>query len=141
MTKALPTPAHDDLTEAILGCAIKVSRELGPGFLERVYENALAIEMRHAGLRFAQQKGLEVWYRGEPAGLFSADFLVEGRVLLELKAVKALDESHLAQGLNYLRSTGLEVCLLLNFGGPKLEIRRLVPGPEWPRHPKRKTSS
>ena len=125
-------PVHDDLTEAILGCAVKVSRELGPGFLEKVYENALAIEMRHAGLRFERQKGIEVWYRSEPAGQFVADFLVESRVLLELKSVKALDEAHLAQGLNYLRSTGLPVCLLLNFGGPKLEIRRLVPGPHWP---------
>lgn len=126
-----PRHPQDDLTEAILGCAIRVSRELGPGFLEKVYENALGIEMRHASLSFERQKGIEVWYRQEPAGLFVADFLVEGQVLLELKAVKALDDSHLAQGLNYLRSTGQKVCLFLNFGGPKLEIRRLVPSPSW----------
>ncbi len=122
---------NDPLTDRILGCAITVSKALGQGFLEKVYENALAHELGKAGLKVESQKGIEVWYDSVIVGQFMVDLLVEGCVLVELKAVKALDDSHLAQGLNYLRSTGLQVCLLLNFGTPKLEIRRLVPGPLW----------
>jgi GxxExxY protein len=124
-------PENDPLTDRILGSAIKVSKALGQGFLEKVYENALAHELNKDGLTVESQKGIEVWYDGVVVGQFVPDLFVEGSVLIEIKAVKALDDSHLAQGLNYLRSTGLEVCLLLNFGGPKLEIRRLVPGPLW----------
>lgn len=124
---------NDPLTERILGCAYKVSNGLGPGFLEKVYENALAHELERAGLAFERQKPLEVWYEGIRVGLFLADLVVEGRVLVELKAVRALDDNHLAQGLNYLRATALPICLLLNFGVPKLEIRRLSPSPTWSR--------
>ena len=126
-----PVVENDPLTDRILGCAIKVSKALGQGFLEKVYENALAHELRKEGYKVEAQKGIEVWYDGVMVGQFVVDLLVEGQVLIELKGVKALDDSHLAQGLNYLRSTGLQVCLLLNFGAQKLEIRRLVPGPFW----------
>ncbi len=124
---------NDPLTEKILACAFKVSSRLGPGFLEKVYENALAFELERAGIPFERQKAIDVWYEGIVVGRFVADLLIEGTVLVELKAVKALDDSHLAQGLNYLRATALETCLLLNFGVPKLEIRRLKPSPYWPK--------
>ena len=124
---------NDSLTEKILGCAFKVSTGLGPGFLEKVYENAMAFELERAGFRFERQKALNVWYEGVQVGHFVADLLVEETILVELKAVNALNESHLAQSLNYLRATELPTCLLLNFGVPKLEIRRLKPSPSWPR--------
>jgi GxxExxY protein len=124
---------HDPLSEKILGCVFRVSTVLGPGFVEKVYENALVHELRKVGLGVEQQRGIEVWYDGVIVGQFMVDILVEDRVLLELKAVNAIDDLHLAQALNYLRATGREVCLLVNFGTPKPEIRRLVPGRKWHR--------
>ena len=123
----------DAITERILGCAFKVSTGLGPGFLEKLYENALVIELERADLRVARQHPLAVWYDGIQIGQFAVDLLVEDQVLVELKAVRALEDLHLAQALNYLRASLLPACLLLNFGGPKLEIRRLHPSPSWPR--------
>ncbi len=123
----------DAMTERILGCAFKVSAGLGPGFLEKLYENALVIEFERAGLRVARQHPLAVWYDGIRIGQFAVDLLVEDQVLVELKAVRALEDLHLAQALNYLRASLLPACLLLNFGAPKLEIRRLHPSPSWPR--------
>jgi len=121
-----PGSAHVDLTNTILGCAYRVSNTLGSGFLEKVYENALAYELGKAGLDTVQQAPLRVTYDGVVVGDYVADLLVEGRVLVELKAVKALDNIHVAQCLNYLRATRLHLCLLLNFGTPKIEVRRLV---------------
>lgn len=118
----------NELTQRIIGCSYEVSNSLGAGFLEKVYENALAIEMRSAGLRFSQQQSLPVFYKGALVGDFIADFVVDELVILELKAVKSLDDVHAAQCLNYLRATGLWICLLLNFGRPKLEHRRIVQG-------------
>lgn len=123
----------DVITEQILGCAFRVSTGLGPGFLEKLYENALAFELERAGLPFERQKALDVWYDGIQIGRFAVDLLVDSRVLVELKAVKALEDVHMAQSLNYLRASRLPACLLLNFGVPKLEIRRLIPSPSWPR--------
>ncbi len=122
---------NDPLSEKALGCAFKVSSSLGVGFVEKVYENALVHELRKQGLRVEQQKGLEVWYDGVAVGEFTVDLLVEGILLVELKAVKALDDMHLSQALNYLRASGQRVCLLINMGTPKPEIRRQVPGKEW----------
>lgn len=118
----------DDLTQKIIGCAYEVSNSLGAGFLEKVYENALAIEMRSAGLQFSQQHFLQVTYKAAPVGEFAADFVVGGCVVVELKAVKTLDEIHAAQCMNYLRATGFWVCLLFNFAKPRLEYRRIVYG-------------
>lgn len=114
------------ITEWIIGCAYTVSNTLGAGFLEKVYENALAHEIRKQGLRAAQQHPAPVVYDGVIVGDFVADILVEEAVLVELKAVKALDNIHIAQCLNYLKATGLGVCLLLNFGEPMLKIKRVV---------------
>src|SRR5271165_2261318 len=116
------------VTEQIIGCAFTVANALKCGFLEKVYENALAHELSKNGLLVNQQVGVTIHYDGVIVGAYTADLLVENAVLVELKAVKALDAIHSAQCLNYLMATGLQVCLLLNFGNPRLEIRRLVSG-------------
>ena len=115
-----------ELTEKVIQCAFTVSNTLGCGFLEKVYENALAHELRKAGLQIQQQHGITVYYDGVAVGEYTADLLVEGVLLLELKAVKALGDIHLAQCLNYLKATNLRLCLLMNFAKPKLEVRRVV---------------
>jgi GxxExxY protein len=116
----------DALTSRIIGAAYKVSSALGSGFLEKVYENALALELRHAGVKARKQQPVKVRYRGEVVGSYLTDLLVEEAVVVEIKAVDGLDESHRAQCIHYLRATGLRVCLLLNFGRPRLELRRIV---------------
>ena len=116
----------NQLTERIIGCAYTVTNTLGAGFLEKVYENALRIELAKAGLVVRQQHAVLVEYDGQTVGEYFADLLVEDSVLLELKAVSALNEIHMAQCLNYLKASGLKVCLLLNFGKPRLEIQRIV---------------
>ena len=114
------------ISETVIGCAFTVSNTLGCGFLEKVYENALAYEIRQAGLEVELQKHLAVHYRGVLVGEYCADMVVAGSVLVELKASKAVDESHLAQCLNYLRVTNLRLGLVLNFGEPKVQVKRIV---------------
>ena len=118
--------ALDRITKEIISCGFKVSNTLGCGFLEKVYENALVLELRKAGLKTDQQHGIAVHYDGTVVGEYAADLLVEGKVIVELKTVKTLDDVHLAQCMNYLKATGLSVCLLMNFGKPKLEVKRVV---------------
>jgi GxxExxY protein len=120
-----PAFEHDPLTEAVIGCVFRVANGMGAGFLEKVYENALAHELRKAGLHAAQQVSVTVHYDGQDVGEYIGDLLVEGKLLLELKACKALEEVHLAQCLNYLKATGIPTCLLINFGTPKPQIRRV----------------
>lgn len=114
------------VTEKIIGCVHRVSNTLGSGFLEKVYENALAVELRKGGLQVEQQHPIKVLYDSTIVGEYAADLWVEGCVIVELKAVKALDEVHSAQCLNYLKATGLKICLLVNFGKPRVDIRRIV---------------
>jgi len=114
------------ITERIIGCAYAVVNGLGCGFLEKVYENALALELRNAGLKVQQQHDVKVCYNGVVVGNYSTDLLVEDRVLVELKSVKGVDAIHMAQCLNYLKATGLKLCLLINFGAPKLQVKRIV---------------
>jgi len=114
------------LTEKVIRCAFDVSNTLGCGFLEKVYENAMAHDLRKAGLQVQQQHGITVYYDGAVIGEYTADLLVEGVLLIELKAVKELDDIHLAQCLNYLKATNLRLCLLMNFAKPKVEIRRIA---------------
>jgi len=114
------------ITEKIIGCAFTVVSCLGSGFLEKVYENALAHEVRKSGMMVLQQHGIQVHYDTAIVGEYVADLLVEQCILVELKAVKALDNIHQAQCLNYLKATGYHVCLLINFGSPKIEIKRIV---------------
>jgi len=116
------------LSERIIGCAFTVSNTLGSGFLEKVYGNSLAHELRKAGLGVHQQHAVTIYYDGIVVGAYTADMLVENAILVGLKAAKALDSIHGAQCLNYLKATGIRVCLLLNFGQPRIEIKRLVNG-------------
>ena len=127
----MPSQDVNEITRKILGCTYKVSNSLGIGFVEKVYENALAHILRKDGFVVAQQHPVKVTFEGVIVGEFFADLLVEQRVLVELKAVSALMQEHTAQALNYLRATGLEVCLLINFGKPKVEIKRLLPSVYW----------
>ena len=110
----------------IIGCARTVLHALGTGFLEKVYEDALVHELRKSGLAVSQQHPMLVRYDGIVVGDYTVDLLVEPIVLVELKVAKAIDEVHRAQCLNYLKATGLHLCLLLNFGKPRLEIKRIV---------------
>ncbi len=115
---------HDPLSQSVIKCVFTVANTLGAGFLEKVYENALAHELRKSGLEVEQQVGIQVHYDGVVVGSYFADVVVQGSLLLEIKACKALDEVHAAQCLNYLKATGLHTCLLINFGTPKAQIRR-----------------
>ena len=114
------------ITEKIIACVYRVSNTLGSGFLEKVYENALAIELLVNDLGVAQQYPIKVFYDKQAVGDFVTDLLVEDRVIVEVKAVKALDEVHSAQCMNYLKATGFRICLLINFGKPRAEIKRVV---------------
>jgi len=116
---------HEKLTEQIIGAFYTVYNVLGYGFLEKVYENALAIELRKMGLTVVQQAPIKVYYAGAVVGEYYADLLVADAVIVEIKAVRALAKEHEAQLLNYLKATPYEVGLLLNFG-PKPEIKRKV---------------
>ena len=116
----------NQITEKIIGCSYRVSNTMGGGFLEKVYENALAHELFKAGLKVTQQCSIQVMYDGIPVGDFIADLLVDDCVLVELKTVKQLDESHMAQCMNYLKGTGLNICLLFNFANRRLEFKRIV---------------
>ncbi len=116
---------HQELTERILAAAFEVSNTLGCGFLEEVYEKALACELRRRGLRGSQQAPMRTVYQDETVGEYVADLIVKNCVLVEIKAVEALCPVHAAQVLNYLAATELPVGLLLNFGQTRLKVRRL----------------
>ena len=118
----------DQLTEKIIGCAFEVGKVLGNGFLEKVYENALAHELRRNGIAVTQQAPIEVWYDGVRVGEYFADLLVSNDVVVELKVSQALDNIHMAQCMNYLKATGKCLCLLINFGRPRTEVKRIVNG-------------
>ena len=117
---------QEEVTERIIGCAMKVSNTLGVGFLEKVYENALVVELARAGLMVEQQKPIKVTYEGVIVGDYAADIIVNGSVVVELKAARLIDEVHKAQLLNYLRATGLRLGLIINFGTSRLGIKRMV---------------
>jgi GxxExxY protein len=113
-------------SKRVIGCALTILYALGTGFLEKVYENALVHELRKCGLAVSQQHPTVVRYDGIVVGEYAVDLLVEHMALVELKVAMAIDAIHLAQCLNYLKATGLHLCLLLNFGKPRLEIKRIV---------------
>lgn len=118
---------YKDLTYAIIGAAMEVNRVLGPGFLESVYQTALAHELELRGIPFHEQVRLQVGYKDIIAGEYRADFIAEDKVIIEIKAVSELTEIHEAQLINYLKGTGYRVGLLINFGSSSLEhIRRVV---------------
>ena len=114
------------LTHTTIGGAFTIANVLGCGFLEKVYENAMAIELRGRGLSVSQQHEIEVRYRGDLVGVYYADLLVQDRLVVEIKAVQELNRVHEAQCLNYLKASGLPLCLLINFARPRLEVRRIA---------------
>jgi len=116
----------NDLTYKINGAIYEVNRVLGSGFLEKVYENALLVELRLNGLCAENQIPIKVQYKNENIGEYFADIIVENQVILEIKAIHSLDKIHEAQLLNYLKATGYKVGLLVNFTHPKAQIRRFV---------------
>lgn len=117
---------HEQITQSVIGCAFEVINELGAGFLESVYEKALLLAVRQKGLSAIPQHPVKVKFRGECVGEFYADILVEQKVMIELKAVKAIAPEHQARIINYLNATGVEVGLLINFGNAKLDYKRFT---------------
>ncbi len=114
------------VTERIIGCAFKVAHTLGHGFIEKFYENAMAHEIRKSGLGVVQQRGIVVFHDDVIVGEYTADLIVEDRVIVELKVVGALGDVHIPQCRKHLRATGKPLCLFMNFGRPKIEIRRIT---------------
>ncbi len=116
---------NDTLTHTIIGCAMKVHSTLGNGFQEVIYQRALALELKDNEIKYQREQEMPVYYEGHEIGSRRADFLIENKVMVELKAVIRLEDEHLAQGLNYLTAYDLPIGLLINFGGMKLEFKRL----------------
>ena len=116
----------EEITHKIIGAAFNVYKELGYGFLEKVYENSLLIELRLKGLKAENQQPIRIFYKGETVGDYIADILVEEKVIVELKAEKEYNPKHEAQLINYLRATKLKVGLLINFGSNKCKPKRIV---------------
>jgi GxxExxY protein len=113
------------LTERTIGAAVRVHRELGPGFLESIYEEALSVELRLLGVTFERQKPVPIFYRGHPIGEHRLDLLVESQVVVELKAISGLENIHFAIVRSYLKALGLRDALLLNFAGTRLVVKRV----------------
>lgn len=117
---------YSELTSKIIGCAMKVYSALGNGFQEVIYQRALEIEMRLAGLGFSREFEMPIFYRDEQIGTRRVDFLVEGNISVELKAIIKLEDVHFAQAINYLEAYNLEIGLLINFGEASLNFKRLT---------------
>jgi len=126
LARGKETHQFEELSSRIIGAAIEVHRELGPGFLEAIYEEALKIELSEQSMRYDSQKEIKVEYLGVEIGVHRLDLLVEKKIIVELKAVKELTDIHFAQLRSYLKAAGLKVGSLLNFAKPTLEIRRVI---------------
>jgi GxxExxY protein len=116
----------NDLTYQVNAAIFEVNRELGPGFLEKVYENALLLELKERGLGIQNQVPIKVCYKGKEVGEFYPDLIVEDKVIVEVKAIDSLQKVHEAQILNYLKATGYKIGLLVNFTHPRAQIKRFV---------------
>jgi GxxExxY protein len=116
---------YAELTKRIIAVAMSVIRELGAGFIESVYHNAMMVALNEAGLQAVKDPRVTVVFHEQPVGWFKPDIIVEGKVMVELKAASSIAPEHQAIAINYLKATGIEVGLILNFGRPKLEVRRL----------------
>ena len=119
-------PRLNALSKLIIGRSFVVANALGTGFLEKVYENALALELRDQGHGVEQQRAIDVRYRDTIVGHYAADLFVEDAILIEVKATKSIDPAQLAQCRHYLKAMCLHLCLLINFGGPRVEVKRIV---------------
>lgn len=117
---------YDDLVDKIIGACNKIYNKLGSGFIESVYENCLIIELKKIGLLVENQKSIQVFYDGQEVGYFTADIIVENKIILELKAIKELTKIHEDQLVNYLAATGKDVGLLINFGSKEVQVKRKV---------------
>jgi GxxExxY protein len=128
MAQIMEELKYKDITEKIIGASFEVHKFLGNGFQEVIYQRALAYEMTKTGLSFTRELEQDIYYKDlqEPIGTRRADFIVEGKVLVELKAIIALEEVHLAQALNYLKAYRLEIGLLINFGSKSMTFKRLI---------------
>jgi GxxExxY protein len=116
---------YAEITERIIGCAMKVHSELKSGFQEYIYQRALEIELQKVSVKFTREYEMPIYYSGEKIGIRRVDFFVEEKIMVELKAVTELDDVHLAQALNYLEASGYEIGLLINFGAKSLQFKRL----------------
>lgn len=116
---------YEDITKRIIGCAMKVHSTMGNGFQEVIYQRALAIEMEYEGLQFEREKEMEIFYRDRNIGKRRVDFFVEGKIMVELKAIIELEDVHLAQAMNYLEAYNMEIGLLINFGSKSLQFKRV----------------
>ena len=123
---------ESELTGKIIGCAMEVHKILGNGFQEVIYQRALAIEMKKQRLEFSREHEMEIFYKGENIGSRRVDFFVEGKIMVELKAIILLEDVHLAQAINYLEAYNMEIGLLINFGSRSLQFKRVM-------KPRRKT--
>ena len=121
----IKTDDINQLTHKIIGCAMQVHRVLGNGFQEVIYQRSLAIEMRYADLEFEREKEMQIFYRDEAVGTRRVDFFVEGKVMVELKAIEKLEDVHKAQAINYCEAYNIADGLLINFGGKSLEFKRV----------------
>jgi GxxExxY protein len=117
---------YSELTSKIIGCAMTVHKALGNGFQEVIYQRALEVEMKLAGIAFTREHDMPIFYRNEQIGTRRVDFLVEGIISVELKAITKLEDVHLAQAINYLEAYNLEIGLLINFGETSLNFKRLT---------------
>jgi GxxExxY protein len=117
---------YSEITEGVIGCAMRVHQKMRNGYPELIYHNCLVIEFRKTGIKFQNEVELPIFYEGIEVGKRRIDFLIESKVVLEIKAITELTDAHLAQGLNYLEGLNLEVGLLINFGSKSLEIKRLI---------------
>ena len=117
---------ESELTSRIIGCCMEVHRILGNGFQEIIYQRALAIEMNRQGISFSREHEMDIFYKDEHIGTRRVDFFVEGKVMLEMKALIHLEDVHLAQAINYLEAYGLGIGLLVNFGAKSLEFKRVM---------------
>jgi GxxExxY protein len=125
-TKIRRKHLFENLSNVIIGAAIKVHKELGPGFLESIHEEALKIELSESDINFKSQNAIKIEYHGKVVGTHRLDLVIEEKIVVELKAAKELTDVHIAQLISYLKATNLKVGLLLNFAKPTLEIKRVV---------------
>ncbi|MFH1252773.1 MAG: GxxExxY protein [Candidatus Uhrbacteria bacterium] len=121
---------YSDLTAKIIGAAIEVHKVIGNGFQEVIYQRALVIEFENRGIHFIREKEMQIYYKGEKIGTRRADFFVENKIMVEIKAVIALEDTHLAQAINYLEAYNMEIGLLINFGSPRLDFKRVTKKPK-----------
>lgn len=119
---------YNDVTQKIIGCAMKVHGKMKNGYVEAVYQKCLAIEFKKIGLNFQQEVDVPIHYEGIIVGRRRVDFIIEGTIIVEIKAIATLENSHLAQAINYLESHHLQIGLLINFGSKSLQFKRLVNG-------------